>query len=504
MKKTRKAMSLVLGSLLLTASLAGCGKGDAGNAQDSQSSASLQNSEQEFVSSQEESQTGGQDTEELVELTWILQTGSPDGLDVWLEKANEYLAEQIGVKLNLEFYNKEQISTIRQSNSGFDIVFTEGNVFYEEQKIGVYADIAPYLETVGKEMYDAFPAALWDAVNIDGGIYAVPVYKDISQSFFFFWDADVCETYDVDYTQFNSLQSPGLTEALLKIKEGTGERSVPLGGGEPQGVVETKYDNLNLCNVLGVAYGDSQGKVVSVFEQEDVLADLRVLREWYEKGIINSDANVTDNIPEYRVFRMIQAWPSFATSLSRLTECNVECTQWGNTVMSNSTITACLNTVSSNCKNPEKAVEFLNFVNTDTKFRDMLKYGIEGETFQYNDQGTVTMLDSDTKWSMPNFMVGNFFVNTPQDTEGEQMTEIKQQNERAVVSIGIGLVIDRSGFEDELANCNEIYNRYSRDLMTGAADPETVVPQMLEELKSAGLDTIIEQVQAQVDAHLSK
>lgn len=501
MKKTRKAMSLVLGGLLLAASLAGCGKEDAGDSRDSQNAQSSQGSGQESGSSQEESRDSGQKTEDLVELTWIIQSGPPEGVDAWVEKANEYLAEQIGVKLNLEFYKKEQISTIRQSNSGFDIVFTEGNVFYEEQKIGVYADIAPYLETVGKEMHDALPAALWDAVTIDGGIYAVPVYKDISQSFFFFWDTDVCKTYEVDYAQFDSLQSPGLTEALLKIKEGTGEPSVPMNWDAP-GVVETKYDNMNLCKVLGIAYGDKEGKVVSVFEQEDVLADLRVLREWYEKGIINSDANVTDTVPDYKVFQSIQAWPSYADSLAQLMGCNVGCTQWGDTVMSNTTITACLNTVSSNCKNPEKAVEFLNFVNTDTKFRDMLKYGTEGQDFQYNEDGTVTRLD--TKWTMPNYMVGNFFVNTPEDTEGDQMADIKQQNERAVVSVGVGLTIDRSGFEDELANCNEIYNRYSRDLMTGAADPETVVPQMLEELKSAGLDTIIEQVQAQVDAHLSK
>lgn len=491
----KKAAALTLGALLFAASLTGCTKGDSGESQDSKSSV------QESASGGGGKESGGQESKELVELTWILQGGAPDSLDTWLETANEYLAEQIGVKLNLEFYKADQIGTIRQSNSGFDIIFTVGGAFYEEQKIGVYADISPYLETVGKGMHDAAPEALWDAVTVDGGIYGVPVYKDISMSFFFFWDTEACEKYDVDYTQFTSLQSPGFTEALLKIREGTGEPPAPMKWGA-SGLIETKYDNLNLCNVLGIAYGDSQGKVVSTYEQEDVLADLRVVREWYEKGIINSDANVVESVPDYKVLSFSQAWPSYADSMSQLLGCKVAGVQWGNTVMSNASITGCIQTVSSNSKNPEKAVEFLNFVNTDTKFRDMLKYGIEGVNFQYNDNNTVTKLNTD--WTVANYAIGNFFINTPEDTEGDQMAEIKQQNENAVSSVGVGLSIDRSEFEDQLANCNEIYNRYSRDLLTGSVDPEETVPQMLNELKSAGLDSIIEKVQAQVDAHLSK
>ena len=39
--------------------------------------------------------------------------------------------------------------------------------------------------------------------------------------------------------------------------------------------------------------------------------------------------------------------------------------------------------------------------------------------------------------------------------------------------------------------------------MTGTADPEVMVPQMMEELRGAGFDEIVAEAQAQVDAFMA-
>ena len=64
----------------------------------------------------------------------------------------------------------------------------------------------------------------------------------------------------------------------------------------------------------------------------------------------------------------------------------------------------------------------------------------------------------------------------------------------------LGISIDTSEFEDELANCTEICDRYKKDLLTGVADPEVTVPEMMEELRASGFDTMMEKIQAQIDA----
>lgn len=73
-------------------------------------------------------------------------------------------------------------------------------------------------------------------------------------------------------------------------------------------------------------------------------------------------------------------------------------------------------------------------------------------------------------------------------------------NEKAEASPVIAVSIDTTEFEDELANCTEIYNRYKSEINTGAVDPETAVPEMMSEMRAAGFDDIVEKVQAQIDA----
>ena len=52
----------------------------------------------------------------------------------------------------------------------------------------------------------------------------------------------------------------------------------------------------------------------------------------------------------------------------------------------------------------------------------------------------------------------------------------------------------------ELANCSAIITEMVPVLGAGAADPAEYLPQFLQRLKDAGVDTIIAEKQAQLDA----
>ena len=61
------------------------------------------------------------------------------------------------------------------------------------------------------------------------------------------------------------------------------------------------------------------------------------------------------------------------------------------------------------------------------------------------------------------------------------------------------MTTDVTNIQNEIANCNTVWDKYKNDLLTGASDPATAVPACIEELKAAGLDTVIEEAQKQVD-----
>ena len=265
-----------------------------------------------------------------------------------------------------------------------------------------------------------------------------------------------------------------------------------------------KFDGLTAgLPTLGVRYDDNSRKVVCTVEQEDIMNELKTLRSWYEAGIINADAATLGENPKYRPCYVAQGW-SLAADTTWGPNMGVEAVavQWGPTVMSSDTIQGSINCISSSSKNPEKALQLLELVNTDSYVRDALQYGLEGDDFEYTADGKLHRLKTD--WSMAGYTQGSYFVRTQLDTEVEsQEAEIKALNESAVKSPVLGFAFDTSNVADKLTACIEVYNRYKAELLTGTLDPEEQVSAMMEEMRAAGFDDIVAEAQSQIDAYFA-
>ena len=105
---------------------------------------------------------------------------------------------------------------------------------------------------------------------------------------------------------------------------------------------------------------------------------------------------------------------------------------------------------------------------------------------------------------MAGYTQGSFFTITPTDDfDFNQYDEVKELNEKAEPSVLLGFYLDTTNISDKLANCIQIAERYKGELLTGTADPEVMVPQMMAELRSAGFDDIVAEAQTQVDAFMA-
>ena len=65
-------------------------------------------------------------------------------------------------------------------------------------------------------------------------------------------------------------------------------------------------------------------------------------------------------------------------------------------------------------------------------------------------------------------------------------------------------VFDPEPVQNEIANVNTAWEKYNNDLLTGAIDPETTVPTIIDELNAAGLQTVIDEAQKQLDAFFAE
>ncbi len=507
MKKFYKAIALTLASAFVFG-LSACGQAPA----DAQSAAPSQSTETktETQAASEEPKTNN----DVVTLKWVaVGTGMPLNYDAWQKKINEYLGEKIGVNIDMEVISWGDWDTRRNvivnTSGDFDILFTNGNTYNADVKTGAFVEITDLLAKT-PELNSLIPPSYWDACRVDGKIYAVPTYKDSSQSEFIVWDKELAASLNIDTKSLSSNEDAkalatleALTPALQAIKDKTGNAAFPL---YKTGAtyLTYMYDLMNTgMPVVSVRYDDAEAKVVNALEQPDVKGYLKLYHEWYKSGIINSDAATKPEENGYKPVSMAQGWAGAAiTTWGPNMAVEAEAYQWGPTIVSNDTVRGSLNCISSSCKNPEKALEFLQLINTDPYVRDSFYYGLEGEDWEYTADKKVHRIKTD--WTMAGYTQGTFFAVTPtDDVEFNQWDEVKTLNEGAKPSVLIGFTFDVSKVEDQVANCFTIFERYKGELMTGSVDPETAIPALMTELRAAGYDEIITEAQAQVDAFMA-
>lgn len=490
MKKLKKTLALgMAGALAL--SLAACGGSGSSAAESSAGSTAS--------------------SDEVITLKWVtVGSGQPANYDAWLAQINPYLEEKIGVNIDIEVVAWGDWDTRRNvivNTSGeYDILFTNANVYNNDVSIGAFADITELVKTAAPTLYASIPEDYWKACEVGGSIYAVPTYKDSSQSEYLVWDQELVEATGYDYTQDLALDAlSDLTEPLTKIKEETGEASFPLSK-TGSGYLTYMYDTLSAgLYPLGVRYDDGEAKVVATVEQDDVMANLKLFHEWYNAGIINSDAATKPEESSYKPCHIAQGWSGAATTTWGPQQ-GVEAVaqKWGPTIVSNETVRGSLNCISANCAYPEKALQFLELVNTDSYVRDLLYYGVEGDNWDYTSDTKEWVHKNNADWSMAGYTQGSFFVVTPIDTfDFNQYDEVKELNESAEPSVLLGFSLDTTEIADDLTNCIQIAERYKGELLTGTADPEVMVPQMMAELRAAGFDDIVAAAQEQVDAFMA-
>ena len=500
-KRWGKLLALALGASMVF-NLAACGTKTEEKTSGSKTSTTSQTASASKTSNTA-SKTSDAKTDEIVNLKWVqVGSGQPDNYDAWKENINKYLAEKIGVNIDVEVVSwgdwDSRRSTLVNTGGDYDIMFTNASTYVQDVKMGAFLDITDLLKDNAPKLLASMPEDYWNATKVDGQIYAVPTYKDSSMTFYFIFVKKLLEKYNIDVDKLKTLED--LTEPLTKIKNG--EKDTPFilnKEGISNSLVEKKYDSMGLPG-LGVKYSDSSKKLVPVFEQEDVMKELKLLHQWYKDGLINADAATLAEKPKYRPFGIEQGWSGAAKTVwgPNMGE-EVVAVPWGDTVVSNVTVGGSLNCISASCEHPDKALQFLELINTDSYVRDSFFYGLEGDDWVYTADKKVHK--NNDEWKMAGYTQGTFFiVSQRDDVDFNQWDEVKELNAKAIASPVLGINLDVTDFEDEMVNCVEIYNKYKSELFTGTKDPEAMVKTMMEEMRKAGFDDMQKKAQEQIDA----
>ena len=465
---------------------------------------------------------------------------SPEASAKVMEVLNPYLAEKIGVTLDPIWgtWGDFDSSVVNALVGGdvVDIYFTcnwSANEYNKYARDGYYVMLDGMLAENAPELLEVIPQGIWDCAKTNGydgmGIYAVPGLKDTATQYC--WDVNgtlLAELgYDVDAVCAAGLDyySPEFEEMLQKAKDAKGADFYPL---LIEAVVLERMANkpsiitgdLSGGNVLSYYYDgehpatDIGSLIVNKFATPEFAKFAAKTYEYALKGFISPSCQQVATANDYRTAMQAEGAYLIGTQsyafgceldyaaargidvrMVPTTAAYMDCTSGQGAMMA----------ISVTSKHPEKALQLLNLLNTDPAVMTMVNYGVEGYTYTTNEDGTITFTEDRAAYTPWTNGVGNVRILPPTDAQGVDFWDRFSAYYNAAEALPYGgFIFDSSVCEIQAAAIANVFAEYAFNLMSGAVNPEEVLPEFLSKLESAGINELVAAAQSQMAAYLGQ
>lgn len=511
----KKAVAKWIALTMVVSMLGGC----AGAAENESTSKDKDVSKSE---SSENTETGDAPT---IKLTYITTGTEPAGLDRIEENLNELTMEKIGC--NVEFVpvafadQTTKYNMWAANGEDIDIVCTVFQDYLSMINAGAFVELDELIPEHAKDivekdkeknflaagMYNGHMYGLATIPSAPGNGGALYLRKDIYDELD---TSGIDENGYIGYEEMDSLFS----QIAEKYPEYTafgvsGNRS------KSNYFYVKNYDNLGSSESTGVLVDALKDTTVeNLYATDEYYEYLTWMRKWYEAGYISKDAaTASESADELFNAGRTASYIGMSTTGTRegaeldsgteVVQLNM-CPNW----MTTNVYTGVLFFVSKNSQNPEKAVELLNILFTDKDVINLLSNGMEGTEYEFVDKeaGRITWKDT-REYINPYGVWGDQGENYVGDNQPEDFKEkCAEYLETSVehTSLANGYKFDATGVSTEQATVKSVISKYLTQLEYGTVDLDTVYPEFLEELEKAGINTIIEENQKQLDAWLAE
>jgi putative aldouronate transport system substrate-binding protein len=439
---------------------------------------------------------------------------TPKDLQLVQEEINKITLEKINVKINWQVIPvgswNQKLNLMLSSGEKLDLFPVQGVGFSSSVAKGQIIAIDDLLNKYGQGIKEAVGAEFLKAGIVNGKQYAVPPVKSMAGGFGLKIRKDYASKYGISTDKVNSFEDFTAIFKTIKEKE---PQTTPLL--MQPGKALTIVDRAVGLDLLGDGFGvllngGADLKVVNWFETPQYAAMLKTARNWYNSGFLMKDV-ATNTQPISNLLKAGKGVAYFGTITPSTaasetiangaelieiplvdafsTSSNAQQVQWA---------------VPINSKTPEKAMQFLNLMYTDSKVINLMDYGIEGKHYVKTAEGTIDYpqgIDAKTQtYSNAPFILGNQFISYV--WKGGLVDAFKREaefNKSAKKSKALGFSFNSSALQTELAALNSVTDQYKVALESGTVDPDKVLPEFIAKLKTAGIDKVIAEKQKQLD-----
>jgi putative aldouronate transport system substrate-binding protein len=508
MLRLRKTLAFLFALALVIGVMTGCGTG---NPVATTSSAPPQSADQE--SSNAPAPTGT--PLPPVELSWYYFGNSPGTGQAAVEQAlDNYLEDKINA--TIKFYPLDwngfatTVGAKTASNEPFDLVFSPSWIgFLDYAAKNVYLDITdsfPKYCPKTKELLGEFLQAGY----LDGKLLAIPTMKELAHTFGYMVNKQLMDKYNFD---IDTLNTPADLEPMLAIIKANEPDIIPFAVDGGTSLVSTvSLDPVSGDNSYGVAALAGTTKVMNQFEIPEYVDALRMSRDWYLKGYIDKNAatdaatnsqKLAADKANGKVFACVGSIYPGVAALNSNDKVTWEEKQVTDIYTNLQDQRGSMNSISITSQNPDRALMFLELVNTDPVVNNLIAWGIENKNYVVQSPGVIHQITDSDYVHTNQWVFGNEMINYLKDTESPTKWEdIRKFNESAIPEKSMGFQWTKADeFKSQIDACRLIEGK--QYLQYGVSDIDTELPKLITQLKQAGIDDIVASIQTEYDAWLA-
>ncbi|WP_309119726.1 DUF3502 domain-containing protein [Paenibacillus sp.] len=445
-----------------------------------------------------------------------------------LAEINKLLKRDINATLEVKYIDWPDIATkyplLFASGEQFDMSHASPGAavsYFTLAGQDALVDITDMLDKVAPKLKAEIPETVWAGNMVDGKIYGVPsLYSEFTPTGY---------VYRADLLKKYGMEKISTIEELEQYMDNVvANESFPAINGNANDafnmyrmLVDTTEKWINApgisfaeLNLVTSSPEDFKKVFHPAFTQQ--FEDWAVkMREWSDKGYwpkdvlssqVAGDVNFRSaNSAGYLTHAQdwigkygsdVKAMPDVETGFYTFAEANQKIKR--KMGVENSTV------ISTNSKNPERALMAIEKFMTDPEYYNLIQYGIEGRQYIIEDGMKKTPPGFDDKKDGGGFAVWslrNDKYNLPMDTENPIRSSLYEEwNKVAINDPYMGFSFDPKNVTTEIAAISNVNSQLGMQLMLGktSKDPKEAVAEYREQLKAAGIDKVIAEVEAQL------
>lgn len=508
----KKVISLLLAVTLIMTVLSGCAGGQK----------NTETKDGEAAQDGTAGQTAALDTSKQVEIVMYYLGTEPAGQQVIWDKLNELLLEKLNCTLKVNYISfadyPNKYPLLFSSGEVFDIAYTASWLNYSSlaQK-GAFMELDELWPAYAPDNYALASETAKKQAMFGGVTYCIPSLNKTYSAYGPVYRKDLVESlgFNKEIKNFQDME-----EYMDLIKANYPEMQ-PIAVYSMGSEIDDSFMYLNKMYPLSGSQNSmfwmdpsqESPKVMTYYEYEKTPEFLETMSRWNEKGFypksVLSDTDSkkfenglsamvvhnSDNY-KYQVTQKVTSNPEWKIGYTNFTE-----------DISNLSFTQDAMVISNTSANPERAMALWNLLTTNEEAHTLFVYGIEGVSYQLNDKGEITMLDTDnygetSMWAVRNSDFMKNAVGTPADITDMKAAWEASIDETKGAQKFRSFVMDVSAVETEFSACQNAHQQYWWPLELGYTDAVKGLLEYQKMMEAAGVEKVKAELQRQLDEYV--